>query len=44
MQEMDEIMDSADIDQEFKVFKDPTFNDFVKIFGKEHNKELPLYA
>lgn len=33
-----------DLTNELKVFRDPTFNDFVQIVGTQHNPELPLFA
>eukprot|EP00347_Sterkiella_histriomuscorum_P008086 403346424 len=44
MNELEEMIDNQDVTNEFKVFKDPTFSDFIKIFGKTYNKDLPLYA
>ncbi|CDW79965.1 UNKNOWN [Stylonychia lemnae] len=41
---IEEAIESDDISQEFKVFKDPTFTDFIKIVGTNYNQELPLYA
>lgn len=31
-------------DQDFKVFRDPTFNEFVQIVGSKYNQDLPLFA
>lgn len=38
------MVEMAEIQKEFKVFRDPTFHDFIKIVGKENNDKLPLFA
>lgn len=43
-QEMQEMVEMAEISKEFKVFRDPTFNDFIKIVGTKANEDLPLFA
>jgi hypothetical protein len=30
--------------KELKVFRDPTFNEFIQIVGADFNEELPLFA
>lgn len=37
-------IEEDDLQQQFKVFRDPSFNDYVKIVGREFNPELPLFA
>lgn len=34
----------GDISSEFKVFRDPSFKEFIDIVGVEYNKDLPLFA
>lgn len=41
---INEMKEIHEIENEFKVFRDPTFNDFVKIFGKTYNPDLPLFT
>lgn len=41
---LDDIKERHEVENEFKVFRDPTFADFIKIFGKSYNPDLPLYA
>ena len=36
--------DLEDHTSELKVFRDPTFTEFVEIFGSTHNPDLPLFA
>ena len=33
-----------DISKEFKVFRDPTFHEFIQIMGTKYNEDLPLFA
>lgn len=33
-----------EIREQFKVFKDPTFQEFVQIVGTKFNEDLPLFA
>lgn len=33
-----------DISKELKVFRDPTFNEFIQIVGTQFNGDLPLFA
>ena len=33
-----------DISKEFKVFRDPTFAEFIEIVGPKYNPDLPLFA
>ena len=37
-------MQMEDISKEFKVFRDPTFNEFISIVGTKYNQDLPLFA
>lgn len=43
-QERKELEIESEIAKEFKVFKDPTFNEFIQIVGADFNEELPLFA
>ena len=33
-----------DLAKELKVFRDPTFNEFIQIVGADFNEDLPLFA
>jgi hypothetical protein len=33
-----------EIREQFKVFKDPTFQEFIQIVGTSYNGDLPLFA
>lgn len=33
-----------DLSQEFKVFRDPTYQEFIEIVGNKYNPNLPLFA
>ena len=41
---MEEMIETGDLSKEFKVFRDPTFDDFIKIVGTKYNEDLPLFA
>ena len=43
-EQMKEILQAEEIEKEFKVFRDPTFEEFVRIFGCQYNPDLPLFV
>lgn len=44
MESEDDHLDSKDVMDEFKVFRDPTFNEFIEIVGSTYNPDMPLFA